>query len=216
MPAEENDLDEAYARFSKRLKAKAAESDPTKDATLRGHLEEIDKKTPEKSQLFADAELRLKRLKDEFQIEIQTPQTLQEHIIFLLSQGQIATPPGTPVTMADLYSEIHEVDKFRTLSNKEIRKTLKQLEKADVVHLSEIQGTHIVRLHNEFMSDDEAAILDIAARKAGKVSVEQIMLSTQWPQARVQIALDLLVAKKLVILKRSFTRGTRYQVPEKP
>ncbi len=214
MPSEEKDLDEAYTRYGKRLKSKAATQDPTKDENLRARLEDVDSQAPSKSELFAESETRLKQLKEEFQIEIQLPQTLQEYIVYHLAPGQISGSTSTTITVADLYSEIHNVVQFRKLSRKEFQKKLKQLEKEEAIHLKEIQGTLVVKLREEFLSEDEATILDVAARKDGKASLEQIMLSTGWPQARVQIALDSLVAKKMVIKKKSFTRGTRYQVSD--
>ena len=54
----------------------------------------------------------------------------------------------------------------------------------------------IASMHDEFLSEDAATILDIAARKGGKVTLEQIMLTTQWSQARVTIALNSLMTKK--------------------
>ena len=118
--------------------------------------------------------------------------------------------------MADLFSETHEVEQFRKISQKEFQKTLKQLEKAGTIQLKEIQGTLVVKLHDEFLSEDEATILDVATRKDGKASLEQIMLSTGWTQARVRIALEALISKKMVLRKTSFTRGTRYQVTSDP
>ena len=212
MPSEENDLDEAYARYGKRLKAKVAAQDPTKNEELRERLEDVDSQAPSKSKLFTESESRLEQLKEEFQIEIQQPQTLQEYVIHLLASGQISD--SSTVAVADLYSEIHEVKQFRKLSRKDFQKTLKQLEKEEALHLKEIQDTLVVKLHDEFLSEDEATILDVAARKDGKASIEQIMLSTGWPQARVKIALDSLIAKNMVTKKRSFTRGTRYQVSD--
>ncbi len=212
MPSEKNDLDKAYSKYRKKLKSKIAEQDPTKDEELRLRLEEVDRQSPSKSKLFIDSDIRLEQLKEEFHFEIQMPQTLQEYIVYFLTQRRMAETSITTFAVADLYSEIHEVDQYRKLSKKEFQKSLKQLEKEDTVQLKEIQGTLVVKLRDEFLSEDEAAILDIAARKDGKASLEQIMLSTGWTQARVQIALDSLVAKKMVVEKKSFTRGTRYQV----
>jgi hypothetical protein len=216
MPAEQNnqdDLNEAFQRFGKRLKGKVDSNDPTKDPDLRNRLEEIDNQVPSKSQLFSEGESQLKQLKEEFHIEIQLPQNLEETIVHLLATDS-SEKRKAPLTAADLYTEIHGFDQYSKLSSREFRKVLKRLEKEEVLHLSEVQETIIVQLHNKFLSEDEAAILDVAARKSGKVSLEQIMLSTQWPQVRVQMALDALIAKKMVVKKKGFVSGTRYQVPE--
>jgi hypothetical protein len=207
MPSEENDLDEAYTRFGKRLKSKQIAQDPTKDEVLRTRLEEVDRQAPEKTKLFGEADTRLEQLKEEFHIEVQKPQTLREYVVYLLSQDS-----SVAISVADLYSKIHDVDQYKRFSRKDIRKQLKKLEKEEMVNLTEIEGTLVIKLRDEFLSEDEATILDIAARKSGKVSMEQIMVSTGWTQARTQIALDALVVKKMVVQKKSFTRGTRYQV----
>ena len=217
MPSEEDDnsdLDEAFQRYSKRLKKKASDSEPIKDAELLSRLEAIDDHAPSKTPLFSDADSRLQQLKEEFHIQVQTPQTLPEQIVhFLAQERRSGTQEGT-MSAADLYSRIHETDRFNQLSNKEFKKALKQLEKDEMVQVSEIRGTLLVRMHDEFLSEDAATILDIAARKGGKVTLEQIMLTTQWSQARVTIALDSLMAKKMVTQKKSFVSGTRYQVTE--
>jgi hypothetical protein len=156
--------------------------------------------------------VRLQQLKEEFHIEVRTPQTLPEQIVhFLAQERRSGTQDGT-MSAADLYSRIHETDRFNQLSNKEFQKALKQLEKDEMVQVSEIRGTLLVRMHDEFLSEDAATILDIAARKGGKVTLEQIMLTTQWSQARVTITLNSLMAKKMVMQKKSFVNGTRYQV----
>jgi hypothetical protein len=214
MPSEEKDLDEAFSRYRKRLKDKMAARDPVKDDELRERLEEVDRHSPEKSELFADSEARLQQLIEEFHIEVQVPQTLQEYIVYLLAQGHVGEPSSTTVSVADLYTEIHDVNEYRKVSRKDFEKALKQLEKNRTVHLSEVQGTRIVKLHSQFLSEDEAAILDVTARKDGKASIEQIMVSTGWTQARVQIVLDALISKNMVVKKKSFTRGTRYQLSE--
>ena len=208
MPSEENDLDEAYSRFGKRLKSKEASQDPAKDKALRTRLEEVDRQAPSKSKLFVEADSRLEQLKEELQIEVQKPQTLHEYVVYLLAHD----PTTTAVAVADLYSTIHELDQYKGLSRKAFHKQLEQLEKENTVFLTEIQGTLVIKLRDEFLSEDEATILDIAARKKGKTSMEQIMVSTGWTQARTKLALDALTTKKMVVQKKSFTRGIQYQV----
>jgi hypothetical protein len=216
MPSEQEDngdLDKAFQQFGKRLKKKESESDPHKDVELRARLEDVDGHKPSKTPLFSEADSRLQQLKEEFHIEVHSPQTLHEQIVHLLAQERGSGTQDATVTAADLYSRIHETERFNQLSSKEFQKALKQLEK-DVIQVSEIKGTLLVRMRDEFLSEDAATILDIAARKGGKVSLEQIMLTTQWSQARVTIALNSLMTKKMVTQKKSFVGGTRFQVSE--
>jgi hypothetical protein len=216
MSPEEKDLDDAYSRYGKRLKSKLAKQEPTKDEKIRTRLEQVDREAPLDSRLFAQSDARLEQLKEEFQIAIQKPQTLQEYIVYLLAQEHVGGTAGSNIALVDLYSAIHHVDQYRKLSRKEFEKSLKRLEKEATVQLTEIRGTLVVKLRDRFLSEDEATILDIAARKDGKTSLEQIMLSTRWTQARVQTALDSLITKKMIVQKKSYTRGTRYQVSESP
>lgn len=217
MPGEEkkqNNLDEAYQRFGKRLKEKAKEQAPTKDPNLRARIKEINAQKTGKAVIFSEEEPRLQQLIEEFEIEIQRPETLEEHIVYLLAQNRGDSSKESTWSAADLYSQIHELRQYSGLSSKEFQKTLKRMEKNNVVQLQEIQGTLIIQIRSEFLSEDEASILDVATRKGGKVSLEQIMVSTQFAHARVQIALEALMAKKMVIQKKSFTKGTRYQISE--
>ena len=107
MPSEQDDnseLDEAFQRYSKRLKKKASESEPIKDAGLRTRLEAIDDRAPSKTPLFSDADSRLQQLKEEFHIEVQTPQTLPEQIVHLLAQARRSGTQDGTMSAADLYS----------------------------------------------------------------------------------------------------------------
>ena len=96
MPAEQDnqdDLDEAFQRFGKRLKGKVEAGDPTKDSEFRTRLEEVDSQVPSKAQLFSEVESQLKQLKEEFHIEIQLPQTLEESIVHLLATDSTGKKP---------------------------------------------------------------------------------------------------------------------------
>jgi hypothetical protein len=122
---------------------------------------------------------------------------------------------GGPIAAADVYGQIHGTKQHRGLSSKAFHKLLKKLEKEGVLQLTEVKGTLVLQLRSEFLSEDEATILRIAARKDGKASLEAIMLSTQWPQARVRLALKALIDKNMMKPKKSFVSGTRYEVTEK-
>ena len=211
----ENELDQAFEQFGKRLKAKAKAEDPTKDADLRARLESIDEKAPADSILFEEAVPRLQELKEEFHFEIQVPQTPQDHVVHLLATAQPTTAVEGPLAAADLYTQIHATEEHRGLSSKAFHKLLKKLEKERVIQITEVKGTLVVQLRSEFLSEDEATILGIAARKEGKASIEAIMLSTQWSQARVRLALEALISKNMMVPKKSFVSGTRYEVTEK-
>jgi len=210
----ENELDSAFEQFGKQLKAKVKAKDPTKDTDFRIRLETIADKTPSDSSLLEEAEPRLQQLKEEFHFEIQVPQTPQDHVVHLLATSQPSTAISGPIAAADVYAQIHATEEYRGLSNKAFHKLLKKLEKDGVLQLTEIKGTLVLQLRSEFLSEDEATILGIAARKEGKASLEAIMLSTQWPQARVRFALESLITKNLMVPKKSFVSGTRYEVTE--
>lgn len=211
----EKDLDQAFEQFGKQLKARVKAKDPTKDTEFRTRLETVDDQAPADSILFEAAKSRLQQLKEEFHFEVQVPQTPQDHVVHLLATSEPPTTFAGPLAAADLYAQIHATEQHRGLSSKAFHKLLKKLEKDGVVQISEVKGTLVLQLRSEFLTEDEATILRIAARKEGKASLEEIMLSTQWPQARVRLALEALITKNMMKLKKSFVDGTRYEVAEK-
>ncbi len=215
MPEEESDeLDAAYRRFSQHLKRKLAERDPARDAELRARVERVDAEAPHRARLFEEGEDTLRRLRNSFQITLKPPSTLQEYLTFLLALERSGTAKVTTIAAADLYSQLHEAEYFSSASLKDFRRALAQLEKEQVLTLHENQGTILIRLLQEFLSDDAAELLDIAARKGGILSLEQAMLATGWPQARVRTALKALLEKRLVVQKRSFVQGTRFHTTD--
>jgi hypothetical protein len=217
MPAEHehnDEMDTAYRRFGKQLKDKLAERQATKDTKLRARIQELDAQVPQQAELFSKAEATLQRLKDDFQISIQPPKTLPEFVIYLLAQRRTQVESGSTVAAADLYTQLHDVRDFADVSFKAFRKALVELEQHDALRLDEREGTLIVHLREQFMSDDEAALLDLAARKGGTITAEQAMVAMQWPLTRVRNAFDALQAKKLVVPRASFVQGTRYHVPD--
>jgi len=217
MPGEheqDDEMDAAYRRFGKQLKDKVANRDATRDPKLRARVQELDAQAPHRAELFTKAEATLQRLKDDFQITVQPPKTLPEFVIYILAQGRTKPDSGSTVAVADVYTQLREVRDFSEVSFKAFRKALAQLEQKDALKLEEREGTLLVHLRQQFMSDDEAALLDLAARKGGTVTAEQAMVAMQWPQARVRTAFDALLAKKLVVRSASFVEGTRYRVPD--
>lgn len=214
MPPEQNELDEAYKKYGKRLKEKAKENEPTKDTELRRRVERVSTETPRKAELFSSAESRLQKLEEDFSIEIQQPQSLSDQIIHLITLGQTDDLPKSMIPAADLLMRLKEKPTTEKISMKEFRRVLSRLEKEQVLQLQESEGTLIIRIREEFLSDDEVAVLDLAARKKGVVSLEQVMLSNQWSQARAQAALESLIEKKMVARKTAYTEGTRYDLIE--
>ncbi|MFX1474262.1 MAG: hypothetical protein ACFFCO_02125 [Promethearchaeota archaeon] len=215
MPEEETDeLDEAYRRFSQHLKSKLAERDPARDAELRARLERVDSETPHRARLFAEGEDTLRRLKSDFQITLKPPDTLEEYLVYLLTLERSSLAKPTTIAAADLYSQLHDASYFSDVSFKDFRRALAQLEKEKVLSLHESRGTVMIRIHQEFLSDDAAELLDVAARKGGALSLEQAMVATGWPQARVRTALEELLKKQLVVQTRSFVHGTQFQTTD--
>jgi hypothetical protein len=217
MPAEheqDDEMDAAYRRFSKQLKDKLEEQQATKNSKLRARIKELDAQVPQRAELFSKAEATLQRLKDDFQISIQPPTTLAEYVIYLLAQRRPKGELGPTMAAADLYTQLRDARNFSEVSFKAFRKALVQLEQNQSLKLEEREGTLVVHLRQQFMSDDEAALLDLAARKGGTVTAEQAMVAMQWSQARVRNAFDALQAKKLVVPSASFVQGTRYRVSD--
>jgi hypothetical protein len=215
MHEEENDeLDEAYRRFSEHLKRTLAERDPARDVELRERFERVEAEEPHRARLFAEGEETLRQLRRDFEITLKTPSTLKEYLVYLLALERSSTARATTLPAADLYSQLLDARYFSDISIKDFQKALAQLEKDKVLILEELQGTIVIHIHQEFLSDDAAELLDVAARKGGVLSLEQAMVATGWPQARVRIALEALLEKNLVVRKRSFVHGTRFETTE--
>lgn len=217
MTVEQNndeELDEAFRRFGKQIKEKEAERHPTKDDELRARIEQIDAEAPQRSKLFAESEETLQRLKRDFHIVVQPPKTLDDLLIYLLSRRRALGQSESTITAADLYTKLHDTPDFSSVSTKAFRKALTKLEKKQILHLHESEGVLLIRLRQEFLSDDEAELLDVAARKDGAISLEAAMLATQWPLARVRTAIEALLAKKMIAEKKGFVHGTRFHVTE--
>jgi len=217
MPTEheqDDEMDAAYRRFGKQLKDKVASKDATGDSKLRARVQELDAQAPQRAELFSKAEATLQRLKDDFQITLQPPKTLSEFVVYILAQRRTKLESGSTVAVADVYTQLRDAREFSEVSFKAFRKALVQLEQKDALKLEEREGTLLVHLRQQFMSDDEAALLDLAARKGGTVTAEQAMVAMQWPQVRVRTAFDALLAKKLVVRSASLVEGTRYRVPD--
>lgn len=215
MREEENDeLDEAYRRFSQHLKRTLAERDPTRDAELRARFERVDSEAPHRARLFEEGEETLTQLRRDFQIALKTPSNLEEYLVYLLALERSGGARTTTLPAADLYSQLLDARYFSDISIKDFQRALAQLEKEKVLALEEQQDTIVIHIHQDFLSDDAAELLDIAARKGGVLSLEQAMLATGWTQARVRKALDTLLEKKLVVRKRSFVHGTRFETTE--
>lgn len=215
MPTErekDEELDEAYRRFGKQLKEKVAQRDATNDPKLRARIQDLDAEAPQRAELFSKAGATLQRLRDDFRITVQPPATLPEFVVYLLARRR--SELGSTVAAADVYTLLKDAGQFSAVSFKAFRKALLQLEEKNALKLEEREGTLLVQLRQQFMSEDEAALLDLAARKGGNITVEQAMVALQWSQARVRTAFDALLAKKLVVRTTGFVEGTRYRVPD--
>jgi hypothetical protein len=213
MPTEheqDDEVDTAYRRFGKQLKEKVASREATKDPNFRARVLELNAQAPQRAELFGKAEATLQRLRDDFGITLHPPKTMPEFLVYLLAQRR--AQHGPTMAAADVYTEFREARDFAGTSFKAFRKALLQLEQKGAVKLEEREGTLLVSLLQKFMSEDEGALLDLAARKGGVITAEQAMVALQWPQARVRQAFDALLAKKLVVRSTGFVEGTRYHV----
>ena len=217
MPSEEsnNDLDTAFKRYGKRLKKTEADQDPKRDRDLRARVEKIDATIPYNAELTSETERILKVLKDDFEIVVKPPSTPDEFLVHLLARRRIQDPSTWTIAASELYTQLHEIPSFQRISPKTLRKVLTRLEKKKVLQLKESEETLLIRLRSDFLTEDEARLLDIAARKGGVVTMEQAMVSTQWSQARVVTALEALTAKKMLVLKKGYAHGKQYQVTPK-
>ncbi|TFG06566.1 hypothetical protein EU538_10060 [Candidatus Thorarchaeota archaeon] len=74
-------------------------------------------------------------------------------------------------------------------------------------------GAKIVNFVPVELTDDPQAIISLASKRAGMLTIEDIVSSLGWTEARVRNALDLLVQNGVAKQQRSFSKSTRYWFP---
>lgn len=74
-------------------------------------------------------------------------------------------------------------------------------------------GSLIVEFVPVALTDDPQYILDLAAQKSGKLTMEDAVIDLEWTEERVRNALNLLIANGVAKEQRSYSKSTQYFFP---
>ncbi|NWF95679.1 MAG: carboxypeptidase regulatory-like domain-containing protein [Candidatus Thorarchaeota archaeon] len=74
-------------------------------------------------------------------------------------------------------------------------------------------GTTSVNFVPVSLTDDPQLVLDLAAKRKGSLTIEDVVLELGWTESRVKNALQLLIEKGVAKEQRSFSKSTTYWFP---
>jgi hypothetical protein len=74
-------------------------------------------------------------------------------------------------------------------------------------------GTRLVKFIPVALTDDPQKILNLAAKGAGQLTIEDAVLSLGWKEERVMNALNLLVDKGVAKVQKTYSKSTIYWFP---
>ncbi len=74
-------------------------------------------------------------------------------------------------------------------------------------------GAKIVNFVPVELTDDPQAVISLASKRSGMLTIEDIVATLGWTEGRVMNALDLLVQNGVAKRQKSFSKSTRYWFP---
>ncbi len=74
-------------------------------------------------------------------------------------------------------------------------------------------GAKIVNFVPVELTDDPQAVISLASKRAGMLTIEDIVVTLGWTEGRVMNALDLLVQNGVTKRQKSFSKSTKYWFP---
>jgi hypothetical protein len=74
-------------------------------------------------------------------------------------------------------------------------------------------GALLVEFVPVALTDDPQMILDLAAQKDGKLTIEDVVICLEWKEERVRNALNLLINNGVAKEQRSYSKSTQYFFP---
>jgi len=116
-----------------------------------------------------------------------------------------------------LFSELlYRLDKFGWhTSPDEIVKVIDAMTREGLLHgmTSASEGTRIVSFIPVSLTGDPGQVLELAATRDGRLSIEDIVVGLGWTDSRARSALDLLVENGVTKVQKSFSKSTTYWFP---
>ena len=76
-----------------------------------------------------------------------------------------------------------------------------------------VGGARLVKFVPVGLTDDPQEILGLAARKDGRLTMEDVVVSLGWTEERVRNALGLLINNGVAKVQKSYSQSTQYWFP---
>ncbi|RDE17312.1 MAG: hypothetical protein C4K49_03280 [Candidatus Thorarchaeota archaeon] len=102
-----------------------------------------------------------------------------------------------------------------TTNADEIESAIKEMSREGLIEgmINLKGGARLVKFVPVSLTDDPEQILGLAARKEGRLTIEEAVVGLGWTEERVQNALDLLVNGGVAKVQRSYSQSTQYWFP---
>jgi hypothetical protein len=101
------------------------------------------------------------------------------------------------------------------VTKKEVESLLRSMTKEGLFPgLTDVDsGTRLVEFIPVELTDDPHQVLELAASREGRLTIEDIVVSLDWTEERVNNAMDLLVERGVAKLQKSYSSSTQYWFP---
>lgn len=130
-------------------------------------------------------------------------------------KDMIKNETGGICSLADLYMKMRERRLDIEFNVNDIEKAVKKLDKAGMIADMHVlpSGLKLIEFVPVGMTKDSRTVLEIAATSNGYISLEDLMIKTQWDNERVMRALQTLEQEGVTRRDSSYAGGTAWYVP---
>ncbi|MHA1268710.1 MAG: EAP30/Vps36 family vacuolar-sorting protein [Candidatus Helarchaeota archaeon] len=121
---------------------------------------------------------------------------------------------GGIMTLAEVVLRINEGRPTGTVSALDVVRAINILEKAEVIPgIKKLEsGIKIVEFIPVELTPDQGIILNMASSK-GFITLEEIIMNTNWTQDRIERVLQTLLEKNIAKIDQSYATGKKYYFP---
>jgi len=138
---------------------------------------------------------------------------LGEEILKL--KDMIKNETGGICSLADLYMKMRERRLDIEFGVDDVEKAVKKLDKAGMIADMHVlhSGLKLIEFVPVGMTEDSRTVLEVAATANGYISLEDLVLKTQWDNERAMRALQTLEQEGVTRRDSSYAGGTAWYVP---
>jgi hypothetical protein len=138
---------------------------------------------------------------------------LGEEILKL--KDTIKSETGGICSLADLYMKMRERRLDIEFNVNDVEKAVKKLDKSGMIADMYVlpSGLKLIEFVPVGMTEDSRKVLEIASSSNGYISLEDLMMKTQWDNERVMRALQTLEQEGVTRRDSSYAGGTAWYVP---